>query len=55
MECNVPFKVLQLDEVTTVNGGKEMIVELQTCNNTVVCGEESWEEDSYYDFKIIYK
>ena len=43
MECNVPFEVLQLDEVTIVevtivNGGKEMIVKLQKRDNKVVKG-----------------
>ena len=35
VECNVPFKVLQMDEVTTVNG-KAMIVKLQKRDNTIV-------------------
>ena len=35
VECNIPFKVLLLDEVTTVNG-KNMIVKLQKRDNTIV-------------------
>ena len=35
-EYNVPFKVLQLDEVTTVNGDKQMIVKMQKPDNTDV-------------------
>ena len=35
VECNIPFKVLHLDEVTTVNG-RELIVELQKRDNTIV-------------------
>ena len=33
VECNMPFKVLQSDEVTTVNG-QDMIVKLQKRDNT---------------------
>ena len=55
VECNVPFKMLQLFEVTTVNGHKEMVVNLQKRDNTVInikdTGEEyvyheSWKEDN---------
>ena len=35
MECNIPFKVLQLDEVATVNG-QVMIVKLQKRDNRIV-------------------
>ena len=35
VECNIPFKVLQLDEVTTVKG-RELIVKLQKRDNTIV-------------------
>ena len=35
VECNIPLNVLQLDEITTVNG-KDMIVKLQKRDNTIV-------------------
>ena len=35
VECNIPFKGLQLYEVTTFNG-KDMIVKLQKRDNTIV-------------------
>ena len=36
VECNVSFKVLQLDEVPTVNDKKDIIVKLQKPDNSVV-------------------
>ena len=35
VECNIQFKVLQLNEITTVNS-QDMIVKFQKCDNTIV-------------------
>ena len=35
VECNIQFNVLQLDEVTTVNGAKEVIFMLHKRDNPV--------------------